>query len=265
MLISSVFFKLKARNALKGNWQTALLVTFFSGIFMTVASLFSALYLPQADAYLAYSDVLGLLEAYNAVPQSTYVAYFVILIVGLLVSPVLMLGACNYFISRIKGEELGLRGMFSRVKYAPRATWLYLRMSIQIALWSMLFIIPGIIAVIRYSLAPYYMAENPDITVAEAIRKSKERMKNLKLTYAMLMISFIGLQLISMLLQSILISVAGVVVALVATQFMSLFISTYAAASIAAFYYIVTNEGDMKIFEEQLLKQIEEEQDNELN
>ena len=36
-------------------------------------------------------------------------------------------------------------------------------------LWSLLFIVPGIIASYRYALAPYLMAENPDMDVMEAI------------------------------------------------------------------------------------------------
>ena len=37
MVLGSFFFKHKAKLALKGNWQTALLVTFFASIFMTAA------------------------------------------------------------------------------------------------------------------------------------------------------------------------------------------------------------------------------------
>ena len=37
MLLNSFLFKQKARAALKGNWQTALVVTFFTGVFHTVS------------------------------------------------------------------------------------------------------------------------------------------------------------------------------------------------------------------------------------
>ena len=37
MVLGSFFFKHRARRVLKGNWQNALVVTFFTSIFLTVA------------------------------------------------------------------------------------------------------------------------------------------------------------------------------------------------------------------------------------
>ena len=37
MMMASFLFKQKAREALKGNWQNALVVTFFACIFSTIA------------------------------------------------------------------------------------------------------------------------------------------------------------------------------------------------------------------------------------
>lgn len=49
--------------------------------------------------------------------------------------------------------------------------------ALYIALWSLLFIIPGIYKALTYSLAPYIVAENPEITGKEALKKSEEMMK----------------------------------------------------------------------------------------
>ena len=43
-------------------------------------------------------------------------------------------------------------------------------------LWSLLFIIPGIIAVISYSLAYYIKLDNLELEVVDVIRKTKEMM-----------------------------------------------------------------------------------------
>ena len=43
MIFAPFYFKQKAKAALKGNWQTALLVAFFSGILITASDVFSSL------------------------------------------------------------------------------------------------------------------------------------------------------------------------------------------------------------------------------
>ncbi len=59
-------------------------------------------------------------------------------------------------------------------------------------LWSMLFIIPGIIKAISYSQAMYILAENKGMPALEAISKSKEMMKGHKMEYFVLGLSFLG-------------------------------------------------------------------------
>ena len=44
-------------------------------------------------------------------------------------------------------------------------------------LWMLLFIIPGFIAALRYSMAYFILKDNPEIGALEAIRRSKEMMK----------------------------------------------------------------------------------------
>jgi uncharacterized membrane protein len=61
-----------------------------------------------------------------------------------------------------------------------------------IFLWTLLFIIPGIIAAYRYSMTSYILLENPDMPVMDAIRRSKEMMDGNKGRLFCLDISFIG-------------------------------------------------------------------------
>lgn len=59
-------------------------------------------------------------------------------------------------------------------------------------LWSLLFIIPGIIKALAYSMYPYIIAENPEIDAMEALRKSEEMMRGNKTRLFSLYLSFIG-------------------------------------------------------------------------
>ena len=60
------------------------------------------------------------------------------------------------------------------------------------ALWSLLFIIPGIIAAYSYRLVPYLIKDRPELSAMEVIRKSKELMRGNKLRAFLLDLSFLG-------------------------------------------------------------------------
>ncbi|MFU8793231.1 MAG: DUF975 family protein [Acholeplasmataceae bacterium] len=59
-------------------------------------------------------------------------------------------------------------------------------------LWSLLFLIPGIIKSFSYAMTLYIIAENPTITATEAITRSREIMVGNKFRLFILYLSFIG-------------------------------------------------------------------------
>lgn len=63
---------------------------------------------------------------------------------------------------------------------------------LYLILWSMLFIIPGIIKAYEYKMIPYLLAENPDMTKEEAFAESKRMMDGQKWRAFVLDLSFIG-------------------------------------------------------------------------
>lgn len=64
-------------------------------------------------------------------------------------------------------------------------------------LWSLLFVIPGIIAAYRYRMARYLLLDNPQLGAMESIRLSKQMMKGHKWECFVLDLSFIGWRLLS--------------------------------------------------------------------
>lgn len=66
-------------------------------------------------------------------------------------------------------------------------------------LWSLLFIIPGIIAVYKYAMAPFILAEHPEMKPSQAITASKQMMDGRKWELFCLELSFIGWCLLSVL------------------------------------------------------------------
>lgn len=61
-----------------------------------------------------------------------------------------------------------------------------------IGLWSLLFIIPGIVKKYEYRMIPYLLAENPNMSMSEAFHRSKNMMYGNKMDAFVLDLSFIG-------------------------------------------------------------------------
>ena len=75
----------------------------------------------------------------------------------------------------------------------------YLLQTIFVALWTLLLIIPGIIAALSYSMTYFIIAEDSSISASDAITKSKKMMKGNKWKLSCLGFRFIGWFLLAML------------------------------------------------------------------
>ena len=76
-------------------------------------------------------------------------------------------------------------------------------MDLFIALWSLLFVIPGIWAAYRYRFAFYILLDNPGLTAREALNRSKEMTRGRKGEQFVLDLSFLGWILLAVLLQTV--------------------------------------------------------------
>lgn len=70
-------------------------------------------------------------------------------------------------------------------------------MDLYVFLWSLLFVIPGIVKSYEYRMVPYLMAEYPDMASSEAFRISREMMTGNKWETFVLDLSFIGWNILS--------------------------------------------------------------------
>ena len=106
---------------------------------------------------------------------------------------------------------------------------------VRVLLWGLLLVVPGVLAALRYSMAPYFLAEHPEMTASEAIEASKAAMKTQKGSLFSLLFSFLMWMLLSSFLQIALEPVSGIV-ATMAGLFMRVWVSAYTNAAVAAFY-----------------------------
>lgn len=242
MIVSPYVFKSKAVRALKGNWQTALLVSFCASLPLTLTQLFQTTRLPDPAEF---ASVEALRAALLAVPTQTWVLQGVLGVLSLLVTPVLAVSCAHYFLRRIRGEELGFAGLFSRMPQFGKALLLYLLMAVKTLLWSLLLVVPGVMAALRYAMAPYYLAQDPNLTAVEALRKSKEAMRAQKGSLFMLELSFVAWLLAALLMQTLLMGLSPIL-ALVVSQFIQLAMATYLNAATAAFYLAVSTPAGLE-------------------
>jgi len=147
-----------AREQLKGKWGNPVIVTL---IYMVIVILVSAI--PRVGGILSF----------------------------LIIGPFL-LGLTTYFLNFKRGNNPKPENVFSGFNNFGSAFILNIIMGIFIFLWTLLLVIPGIIACLRYSMSYYILSDNPDIGAISALNKSKELMSKNKKKLLLLWLSFIG-------------------------------------------------------------------------
>ena len=75
---------------------------------------------------------------------------------------------------------------------------LHLVMGLFVFLWSLLLIVPGIIAAYRYRMAPFLLLTHPEYGIMDCIRESKSRMAGYKMAFFLLDLSFLGWELLTL-------------------------------------------------------------------
>lgn len=208
----------RAKMSLAGNFWNAVLVAF-------VAAIMGGL-LPTFGPYIEI-DEESIRKIWHGF--SSFAAVFLAVagsigstlsIVNLLLGGVVQLGYAKYLLKQYNGQSGEVKDLFSCFdQFAQGFLQKILRM-LYIILWSFLFIVPGIIKALSYSMTPFIMAENPQMKAKDAIKASEILMHGHKADLFYFSLSFIGWYFLSALTFGI-----GV-----------LFLNPYINAGYAAFY-----------------------------
>ncbi len=106
------------------------------------------------------------------------------------------------------GRAIGVADLFAYAPQVLKYIGLALFVSLFTWLWSLLFVIPGVIASLRYSQALFVMIEHPEMGIRECVNESKRIMKGRLMEYFVLDLSFIPWGLLT----SITFGIAGIYV-----------------------------------------------------
>lgn len=167
----------------------------------------------------------------------------------LLYTMVVDFGMYGYSIKVMRGQEAGFGDLFSNFDIAAKVIALWFLKVLFIALWSMLFFFPGVVASYRYRLAEYLLFDDPSISPMEAIRRSKQMMLGRKMDLFVTDLSFIGWSLLlNLAMNTALYLVPGAVAAdfayLAVYTVLGMFLIAYQHLTWAGFYlYVLGNQA----------------------
>ena len=194
-------FRQQAREALSGNWPTAIITTLVAGL------LGGSLFVQQTGMNIVTTSQQTMQNQdiqYN-LPDGGYgtnvllgAAVFsgsLILIISLsqfLVGGFVSLGLIQFNMNLIDKKPVDFMDIFSKSDMFVKALFLRLRLTVFTFLWTLLFIIPGIIKSYSYSMSGFIMTENPEISSKEAMEVSMKMMAGNKWRLFCLQLSFIG-------------------------------------------------------------------------
>lgn len=163
--------KANAKNSLSGKYGNAVIVVV---LFALIISIGSYLFESTENDYLI---IFGSLIIYG---------FF-------------QLGFISYFLKLSRNEEVEIGELWS--KYTLFLPYIVVTVLVCIftTLWTLLFIIPGIIASLSYSMVYFIILDNPEIGYMDAIKESKEIMNGHKMDLFLLHLSFLGWALLGIL------------------------------------------------------------------
>lgn len=201
--------KTHAKSILKLSYWKVVLVSFILGIITGGSSGGSSgstisQWNNNSNGYNAnYHDIFGNIEMIGIFIVTFLTVFIFAFVIGMALkyfafSPI-EVGCQRFLIGALKRptnlNELGFA--FSN-SYMNVVKTQFLR-GLFTALWTLLFIIPGIIKSYEYRMIPYILAENPGMDTKEAFARSKAMMDGDKWNTFVLDLSFIGWNLLGML------------------------------------------------------------------
>lgn len=138
--------------------------------------------------YLALVLLMNLVDSFTGFGVlSTFVSILITLL-----GMVLEAGFVLYCMAVRRGERSEFLTLFDGFSFAGKVIGLCLLKYIFIFLWSLLFTIPGIVAIYRYRFALYNLYENPELSVFEALDMSKRQTRGYKGQLFALDLSYLG-------------------------------------------------------------------------
>ena len=165
--------KTKAKESLKGHYGEAIKILLIN---MVIAAICGGI----------VGGILGVTGVKEEIMAT------VLDVVSIIYTCLVGFGLVSFFLKISRNEEVTWKELFSKTNMFVPYLVITLLVGIFVFLWSLLLIIPGIIAALGYSQVYLVKLDNPEMGDFDAIKKSKELMRGHKWEFFLLNLSFIG-------------------------------------------------------------------------
>lgn len=189
-------YRNKARENLVGNWGLSIGVAAVACLLggLTAGNSFLPDFTKEWDLF-HFSHPLYLLQALRVtLGFSSFLG-----LISFLIGGTVELGYAKYLLDQHDRKPLRANILFSQFHRFSLGFCQHFLRTLYTFLWSLLLVVPGIIASYRYALTPFLLAEHPDMTAGEAIRTSKTLMDGHKGDLFCLDLTFLGWALLCLL------------------------------------------------------------------
>lgn len=181
-----------ARENLAGNWKKSIGVTFVAALLGGVVTSGGSFNLNIDAEILAELPriVQSIITAWASIASVLSVA-------NLVIGGTVQLGYAQYLLNQHDKKDFSFDDLFSQFHRFKQGFLQSFLRNLYIILWSLLFIIPGIVKSFSYAMTPFIMADHPEMTAREAIEASKEMMDGHKGELFTLGLTFFGWSLLA--------------------------------------------------------------------
>ena len=185
--------KAGARNFIFKNSPKLLFISFVYAVLVTAVSTLSfrlpgSLSMDDINTRLLSGEIPNLGMIYT----DFRLTGAIIALVLLLLQPVLNVGFMSYCLRINRSQDTEFKDLFNGFLFFTKVLSIFFITSVLIFLWSLLLIIPGIVASYRYRQAYYILLDDPGKSALQCIFESKLMMHGNKLDLLTIDISFIG-------------------------------------------------------------------------
>ena len=190
-----------ARNALRGRWPVAVLTGFVASLIGAEIASAGGGSGSNRNNRVSRGELNDFFQSalwhqIKPVVITLLVLVFIWSIIQIIIGGAGKLGYAKFNLNLVDNKDAVFSDLFSQFDRLGAGFCMNFLTGLYIVLWTLLFIIPGIIKSFSYAMAPYILAEHPEMTASEAITESRRIMDGNKWRLFCLDFSFIGWSLL---------------------------------------------------------------------
>lgn len=190
----------RAKFLLKQNyWYSvlaALIYTFLLGNGITSSFKAAMNKSGETGVYIHSSNPIVTFGIAATIAIAVVIAFIVYLVLAYFLWNPMTVGCCKFFKNGRDGRQ-DVKDIFRMVRDCNKTVRMTMLLkTIYLTLWSLLFIVPGVIKGYEYAMVPYLLLDHPEMSRQEIFAESKRMMMGNKWDAFVLDLSFIGWNLL---------------------------------------------------------------------